>query len=364
MQQRAAMTSATADDAPGTQRVGAYAGLPALIRQLGADPAQVLAAAGLALNALDDPEGRIPYASLGILLSEAAGRSGCGHVGLLAGRLWRLSDLGIVGDIVRHSPDVGVALQALVVHQHLNSDGGLAFLRVHEGAADLGYATYVPHLRGASHIYDATLAFAHGFMRELCGDRFAPSEVFFPHSPPADTSPYRRWFSAPLRFDSEFGALRFASSWMHSPVPGAEPARLRHALRIADAADHGDMEQKTSRALRTLLLQGKAAGSEVAQTLAMHRRTLNRRLAAEETTFQQILDRVRFAVAQELLRDSDIDMHDIAATLGYAGLTPFMRAFRRWTGSTPGQWRRSSRAAGDRLPPRARSSHGSDSGHA
>jgi AraC-like DNA-binding protein len=97
--------------------------------------------------------------------------------------------------------------------------------------------------------------------------------------------------------------------------------------------------------LRTLLLHGKASGEDVAQALAMHRRTLNRRLAAEGTTFQQVLDRVRCTVATELLENSDVAMHDVAETLGYAGLTPFMRAFHRWTGRTPGEWRKAARAS-------------------
>jgi AraC-like DNA-binding protein len=83
----------------------------------------------------------------------------------------------------------------------------------------------------------------------------------------------------------------------------------------------------------------------------MHRRTLNRRLHAEGTTFQQVLDRVRFAVAKELIEDSRVSLHDIAAALGYAGLAPFMRAFRRWTGTTPGAWRQSALSGtGDRQP--------------
>jgi AraC-like DNA-binding protein len=73
--------------------------------------------------------------------------------------------------------------------------------------------------------------------------------------------------------------------------------------------------------------------------LAMHRRTLNRRLKAEGTTFQQVLDNVRFTVARQLLSGSDVPLDDVAATLGYAGVNPFMRTFRRWTGTTPGRWR-------------------------
>jgi AraC-like DNA-binding protein len=105
--------------------------------------------------------------------------------------------------------------------------------------------------------------------------------------------------------------------------------------------------QRVCRALRLTLLQGRNSGDEVAQMLAMHRRTLNRRLKASGTTFQAVLDEVRFEVARELLTDRAIALDDIAAALGYAGVSPFMRTFRRWTGTTPGQWRRAPQPAGD-----------------
>src|SRR5690242_15565789 len=93
-----------------SQRVGAFAMLPTLIRQLAADPAVALTAAGLASDALADPEGRISFAALGRLMRESVQLTRCAHFGLLAGRMWHLSDLGVVGELTRHSPTVGEAL--------------------------------------------------------------------------------------------------------------------------------------------------------------------------------------------------------------------------------------------------------------
>ena len=117
--------------------------------------------------------------------------------------------------------------------------------------------------------------------------------------------------------------------------------RLRVAREQASAADRGVLADKVHRAVRTLLLHGKASGADISQALAMHRRTLNRRLTAEGTTFQQVLDRVRFAVAKELLENSELALPEIASALGYANSVAFIPAFRRWTGTTPGAWRQS-----------------------
>jgi AraC-like DNA-binding protein len=323
-----------------SQRVGGFTAVPALIRKLGADPISILADVGLAPNSLDGAEQRIPFAAMGALLRDSARSTGCAHFGLLCGRTWQLSDLGLVGEVVQNSQAVGGALRMLTVYQHLNSEGGLAFLLERGGVVDFGYAIYAPDVVGTSQIYDALMAGGCNFLRELCGADWTPSEVFFPHAKPADIDPHRHFFRAPLRFDSEFCALRFPVHWLDRVVRDADPARLRVAECQAVAAGRGSLTQQVYRALRILLLHGQTSGNDAAQMLAMHRRTLNRRLEAQGATFQEVLDQVRFAVARELLEDSQAAIDDIAESLGYAGVSPFTRSFRRWSGTTPGRWRR------------------------
>jgi transcriptional regulator GlxA family with amidase domain len=124
---------------------------------------------------------------------------------------------------------------------------------------------------------------------------------------------------------------------------GADPHRLRLAHERAQAVGDPTPFDRAHRTLRTLLLHGKTSGADVAHSLTMHRRTLERRLSAAGTRFQQALDPVRFAVAKELLEDSQVAMPDIATALCYADDVSFIRAFRRWTGTTPGAWRESAR---------------------
>jgi len=169
------------------QRVGAFSGLPTLIAQLGAHPASTLASAGLAPDALDDPEGRVPFAALCRLLESGAGKASCAHIGLLAGKMWRLADLGIVGEMVANCPTVGEALEALTVHQHLNSSGGMGFLLERAGIVDAGYAIYHAGLTHTHQYYDAILAGTFNFLRELAGPAWLPAEIFVSHSRPRDT---------------------------------------------------------------------------------------------------------------------------------------------------------------------------------
>jgi AraC-like DNA-binding protein len=290
------------------------------------------------------PEARVPYVTIGRVLLEGAQRTRCAHFGLLAGRMWRLADLGLLGEIVANSATVGEALQTLTVYQHLNSGGGLSFLMRRGGTVDVGYAIYQPGVDGGDHIYDSVLAFAVNFMRELCGPGWLPTEVLVPHATPRDVWPYRQLLKGLLRFDSEFCALRFPEHWLEQPISGGDRARHDAAMILAERAGRGQLVEQVTRALRLLLLHGRSSGDDVAQMLAMHRRTLNRRLRSEGTTFQSLLDVVRFDVACQLLGHSRIAIDDIAATLGYASASPFMRTFRRWSGTTPARWRRAAAA--------------------
>jgi AraC-like DNA-binding protein len=339
------LSTATSRAAPAVidealQRVGGYTALPALMQQLGIDPGNALASADLEPDALDDPEDRVAYSAVGRLLGEAATRARCAHFGLLAGRVWHLADLGLPGELARHSATVGDALRTLSAYQHLNSGGETAFLISHGASVDLGYAIYLPGISGADQIYDAVLAGGFNFMRDLCGPGWLPTEVLLSRAKPFDTKPYVNLFKVQPRFNSEFCALRFPAHWMQKPVEGADPARFRQLQLRAETAQQPPLLHQVYRALRILLLEDIHSGDAVAQMLSMHRRTLNRRLKMAGTTFQDVLDEVRLEVARQLLSGSEISLDDVAATLGYASVSPFMRAFRRWTKTTPDQWRR------------------------
>lgn len=342
---------ASAPDEP-TQHVGGLSQLPALIRRLGADPATLLAQAGLAPDALDAPDGRIPYLALGRFLRASANGTDCPHLGLLAGRMWQLADLGVAGEIMRNSATVGQALQSFAVHQHLNGDGGLAYLMPRGEFVELGYAIFEFDAAGRDLIYDTALAVGFTILRELCGPDFVPEEVLFSHGAPVDTWPYRSLFRVSPRFNSEVCALRFPAHWMNRRVEGADPRRLRVAQQRAAQAGAGTVLQQVHRALRILLLSGKSSGDELAEMLSMHRRTLNRRLRAQGMTIQQVLDETRYTVARELLAGSRVSLDDVAATLGYSGVSAFMRTFRRWSGTTPGRWRREAARRSDAAAPR------------
>jgi AraC-like DNA-binding protein len=320
------------------QRVGGFTRLPALIRQLGADPLPMLARVGLTAEALADREARIPYAALVALLQEAAHETACPHIGLLLGRMWHLSDVGSIGEAVRHSPSVHRALQVLVANQRVNSDGGLMFLIERGPSVDFGYAICHPAIVGANILYDTALAACVNFMRELCGPGWVPSEVLISNAKPDYVAHHRSLFKTLPHFSAGFCALRFPVEQLHMPTVDVDAKQWRTALQRLSTPRKPTLLPDVYHTVRLLLIDHRYHGDEVAHAMSMHRRTLNRWLQAQGTSFRGVLDDVRFQVARELLA-SDIALDDIAATLGYSTVTPFVRTFRRWSGTTPGRWR-------------------------
>lgn len=320
-------------------RVGSLTEIPALLRSLGADPEPILADAGLTPLSLAQPEYRIDFGALGRLMACGAEATGHPQFGLLVGRAASLSRMGLLGELARNCATLGEALELLTTHQQMHSSGALTFMLKRAPVVDLGYAVYYPGVDAIPHLAEAALATSFNCVRELVGPGWRPTEVLLAHARPASTLLHRQFFGVEPRFDCDISAMRFPEHWLARPIHDAKPERKRVALARAEAMSPS-IVLRAYRGLRVLLIQGKCSGDDLAQRLAMHRRTLNRRLRQSGTTFQAILDDVRFEVGRQLLTYTEMGMDDIAASLGYASPSAFMRAFRRVAGVTPRWWRR------------------------
>lgn len=321
------------------QRVGGLVEVPALLRELGCDPEDVISGAGLDLGALSHVDHKVGYGQVTRLLHACARRTGLPHFGVLAGQRWSLSHFGALGEAMTASRTVGDALEALATFQHRYSDAGAAFLLGHGDTISLGYVVYrrdIDHLELA---YDVAMAFGCNLLRELCGADWQATEVVLARTQPVDCVPYRLHFQAPLRFDQDHCAIRFPVRWLDRPVATADSGRAAiQPVWAVDPEDH-DLVHHTYRNLRLLLLEGKCAGDDLASKLSLHRRTLNRRLKDHGTTFRRILDEVRFEAARQMLGNTEMPIPEIAAALCYSEVSAFTHAFSRWTGTSPHRWR-------------------------
>ncbi len=270
-------------------------------------------------------------------------RTGCLHFGLSVGQLGGLASLGPLGLLIQHAPDVGSALQELVSYLHVHDRGAAPSLDVDQAAtACLSYSIYGPGVETADQIADGAMAVAFNIMKSLCGAEWLPTEVTLPRRKPSDTSPYQRFFHVPVRFDSEQAALMFPTDWLGRKLPGAneELHRFIEAQLKEKAIERGlEFSEQVRGVLRTQLTQGRLSVERVSDLFGIHRRTLSRRLKTEGTSFDEILTQVRFEIASQLIADTDMPLSQIAAALDYSEASAFTRAFRRWSGHSPTDWR-------------------------
>lgn len=320
----------------------ALRGLPAVLERFGVPSAPVLAEFGFSPADFDDPDRSATFAEVDRLLTACVRRTACSHFGLLVGESVRLESFGIAGRLARNAPSVGRALQDLAAFFVLHDSGGTTNVAVRDGIATLAYGIHTTGIRNADQVYDLAVVAMLNIMRQLCGADWQPDRVLLPRSRPRDIRPYRAALQVPLRFDAMQAALLFRSRLLDRPVADADS--LLHKL-LADRAARDrsqvdpSLQNEVRRVVRELLVSGDLSRSAVAGRLGMHSRTLVRRLHDRGTTYQALLDDSRAQTARQLLHDTTSPVARIAASLGYRDASVFTRAFRRWTGLTPREFR-------------------------
>jgi AraC-like DNA-binding protein len=325
-----------------TAHVSGVAAIPLVLKNLGESPARVFAEAGVELSLFDDPENLISLAALGRLVKHAVDRTACQYFGLLVGQQGGLQSLGLVGLMVRFSPDVGTALRRLGHYIHLYHGGQVTAVVEQRNLAVVSYDFFEPQVEAVDQIEDGALAILCNILRSLCGPDWHPSAVRFAHRAPENVRPFDRFFRCSLQFDAEQSALVFGSDWLHQRLPDAGP-ELKHLLQqqmeLLEARHGDDFPEQVRSLLRSGLLTGRGSSEHIAALLSMHTRTLSRRLESCGTSFKALVDEGRYEMARRMLQNTSLDIGRIAASLDYADASAFTRAFRRWSGTTPARWR-------------------------
>jgi AraC-like DNA-binding protein len=187
-------------------------------------------------------------------------------------------------------------------------------------------------------------SFFNNCVQPLIGNA-AELEVWVMHSAPANLDEHRLTFSgATLRFDAPWSGYRFASQRLDQPIATAD-ASLNQILRshldrsLEETPATHSVVARAQHLIRRELPRGQANAPQIARALGMSRRTLCRRLEEEQTTFSTVLDDVRRTLAVEQVRLGQLALSEIAFVLGFAQAAGFHRAFKRWTGQTPKEYR-------------------------
>ena len=297
----------------GTVRVGVLARIPAVLESLGANPEELFAEAKLDITLLNDPDNVISYASRGHVLETCVRRTGCEHIGLLLGQTGTLSSFGLIGHLAQQEATVGDALGTLQRYFHLHAQGARIRTSVQGRLARLSYHVYEPQVEATYQVEDGAMAWGYNILKELCGDSFQLSNVFFIHRPPGDVRPYETFFRAPISFDSEHEGIYFDAGLLERKLAARDPDLQRLLIKEVkriQATYHDDFLDHFKRVLHSVLWVRPATAEELAALFSMSSRTLKRRLREYGTSYREVSDSVKCQIACEVLQDSQMQLTD------------------------------------------------------
>ncbi|MGH8697784.1 MAG: helix-turn-helix domain-containing protein, partial [Burkholderiales bacterium] len=186
------------------------------------------------------------------------------------------------------------------------------------------------------------------------GEAFVPIEVTVVRSAPDPRAPFDEWFRCPIVWSAERASVLCRREDLAQPLATANPdvalANERVALEYLERLDRTDIVAQVRRRILELLPSGPPTQAEIARGLALSPRTLHRRLAEAGTSFAELLDATRRELAGGYLQRTDYSIAEVAYLVGFAEVSSFNRAFRRWTGKSPSEVRRGPAAGDSRLP--------------
>ena len=313
-------------------------------QSLGVQPPELLEAAGVEPDELQNPDAWIDYEAMVRSWAYLIDRFPGQPLGMMYSRVITPDILGVVGYACANARDLGQAMELWVRYATLLDP----FFVV--GVDELGEHSKVrlQHEPRVVAMVEPIELFVASWVRIVSGMADPPPrplEICFAHSQQHPDEVYAD-LGAPVRFDAPYSGATFETAVLEQPIKGADPRIGAYLVRHADAV----LEPRTAPASLSLdvrvreqidagLLVGRFDQPAVARELGMSTRSLQRALKDLGTSFSAQLEQVRRDRAETLLRRSELSIAEVAFMLGYADPRPFYRSFRKWTGRTPQQFR-------------------------
>lgn len=251
--------------------------------------------------------------------------------------------LGVLGYLILACSSLGEALVRMDRYGRLIDDAIEMQIRQIDDQIELSWP---PLLTAADAVFvELGVAAVVQFARNITGQHAAMTAVGFAHWHEGAMQPYRQFFGCIPSFSQPATFLRFPIAYLSLPLRQPDAVLLdilemqaNQALALLPRTDV--FLQDVRRLLIRFCREGAPTLEQVADSLHLTPRTLQRRLAEHEVRFQVLLDEVRLQLCEQYLQDDRLQLTDIAALLGYSDQSALTRAYRRWTGRTPYQQRR------------------------
>lgn len=288
-----------------------------------------------ALGATDGA--RVPLARQDELWEALCVASGDALVGLRLGSALQVGHLDMLGALLMSCETLGEALEELLEYYPIIGEGSEFVLRQ---TADTVVLRYLPGYRVRRiERSEAVLASLARLSAWITGGRAAPRRVQMAHGARGEVQRYVELLGLPVDFQAPASGLVFAAEDLQTPLIQANGPMREHLRQLADEQLRRLGAQSLAAQVRQLLQAHPQWGKErVAEQLNLSGRHLNRKLAEEGSSFKLLREQVLYTSAERLLRES-LRLAEVAERLGFSDESAFAKAFRRWSGTSPGQFR-------------------------
>jgi AraC-like DNA-binding protein len=330
---------------PRTSSAAWVRGIADMLAAEGLPAAELCNEAGINLPALQHPQARVEVDRVSRLWELAVERSGKVDLGLCPQLTARFGNVDLVGYALASGPNLLVGFQHLVRHMAVISDCTTFDL---ERDAQ-GYWLSIAHIGATRPIPRQRVEYALLTLFTLCcwltRRELQPLavELITPQPSGNNDARYQAAFGLLPRFDQPSNRFLLAESDVLADIPTHNPSLWAMHERLVETELVHLGQALTSTRVRTeiarTLNKGEPRRDDIAERLHMTDRTLQRRLQAESTTYQQLLDDTRCELARQYLSDPRRNLTEVADLLGFADQSNMFRACKRWFGMPPGQYR-------------------------
>lgn len=270
-------------------------------------------------------------------------------LGLLVGAGSRLAGFGEMGVAALSAPTVRDGLQVLQTYSHLNSSLSELTLSAGSNGLDLSVKHYTQD--DFSPIYSEVFALlVQNYLEEVLGYEFSQGHYYFSHSKPEYADQYALRLHSPYAFDCDDTKVTIPNAIAQERSPYYDAQLWRHSLQqcATQLASLKDTAATTYAAHVAQLLRSQYLPlptlQEVASQLCLSDRTLSRKLRDEGASYRQLANDELKLRACNLLQSTKLTIDAIAADMGYLDAANFRRAFKSWTGTSPGNYRARNRS--------------------
>lgn len=319
-----------------TIQASTLAGLVDYAAEQGRDARPWFADAGISMEQCFDPDARLSFQDVALIVRRALADFPGRGLGLAAGGRVTLPALGMLGFSLMSSPTMGQAaavgakyhpLSGSLMDSRCRMSGGAFVLEAVERYAEPALLPF---------LCEKFFASAVAVSRALLGGQYQPLRLELSYPAPAYAAEYRALFRCPVHFGADGNRLHSDPAVLGRRIATHSPSSHAEALRLCEA--RLPPETDLVEALRAWLrprLGGTPRMAQAARDLRLNERTLRRRLEAAGTSFRALHDDLRAEQARALLRDPRLAINDIARRLGFSEDREFRRAYKRWTGAPP-----------------------------